>query len=418
MAHRRSRHVSRNRRTPKEWAGRTALACGAVVLAYQSVTFSVAQVLVQAQPQTAAAIAPYDGRLTAEYAATLLASTNTPAGRDKAATLSRAALLRDPTAVPAVATLGVVTLARNDTADARRLLAYAQMFSRRNLQTQLWSIENAVARGDIPTALHWYDITLRTKPEMSDVLYPVLAKASQNPEIRAALVRTLAAKAPWADSYIGYAAAQTDDPQNSAALLVALQAHGVAIPAAAQANVVGTLLNAGNVDQAWRYYAASHPGADRTHSRDPKFTALIDTPSAFDWTPLSDNSIAASIQRTRNGGTFEFSAPTSIGGPVLQQVQLLPAGTYRLVGHSDGISQESSALPYWTLTCRSDGRELGRVAVPNSTQAGGRFEGTLTVPANCPVQVLTLYAQASDAIGGTSGQIDHIALTPLGKQST
>lgn len=413
-----SRHISRNIRLPQEWVGRIALACGATVLAYQGVAFSVAQVVAKTQPQTAAAIAPYDGRLTAEHAAMILATTDTPAARDKAAALSRAALRRDPTAVPAVATLGLVTLARNDITDARRLLTYAQMLSRRNVVTELWSIEDAVARGDIPTALHRYDITLRIKPEMGDVLYPVLAKASHDPRIRAALVHTLAAKPVWMDAYIGYATAQTDDPQNTAALFVSLRAQGVDIPAAFQAAVVNTLLQADNADEAWRYYAAIHPGVDRRHARDPGFTAMIDTPSAFDWTPLSDNSIAASIQRTRNGGTFEFSAPASIGGPVLQQVQLLPVGDYRLTGHSDGIAQSAEALPYWTLTCRSDGRELGRVVVPNSALAVGRFYGTLTVPANCPVQLLTLHAQPSDAIGGTSGQIDRVALVPLSKQST
>ena len=128
---------------------------------------------------------------------------------------------------------------------------------------------------------------------------------------------------------------------------------------------------------------------------------------------LSDNSIAASIQRSHDGGVFEFSAPASIGGPVLQQVQLLPAGTYRLTGHSDGIAQDARALPYWMLTCRSSGRELGRVAVPKSAQGGGKFAGMLIVPTDCPMQTLTLFAQASDAIGGTSGQIDSIVLSPI-----
>jgi hypothetical protein len=417
MAHHRSRHTSRIRRSPKEWAGRIALASGLAVLAYQSAAFSAAQVVVKTRPEAAATIAPYDGRLTAAYAATLLASDDTAETRDKAARLSRMALHRDPTAVAAVATLGLVTLGRNDTSEAHRLLAYGQMLSRRNVQIQLWSIEDAVTRGDVPAALHWYDITLRTDLKMSDILYPVLTKASQDPEIRSALVRTLAAKPSWANNYVSYVSAQTDNPQNTATLLGALRVGGVAIPAASQAAVVGTLLNAGDVDRAWRYYTAIRPGADRARSRDPRFAALIDTPSAFDWTPLSDSGIAASIQRTGDGGAFEFSAPASIGGPVLQQVQLLPAGDYRLVGQSENIAQDTHALPYWMLTCHSDNRELGRVVVPNSAQAGGRFEGVLTVPANCTVQTLTLYAQPSDAIGGTSGRIDRIALEPLGKQS-
>lgn len=406
--------IRRRQRPPHEWAGRIALACGIVVLGYQSVAFSVAQVAAKAHPQTADAHVSYDGRLMAAHAAALITPTVTVAERAEARTLSQAALRRDPTATAAAATLGIVLLGQNDTTTARRFLTYAQMLSRRNVQTQLWSIEDAVARNDVAGALRWYDIALRTKPDLSDTLYPVLAQASHDPAIRKALAHTLAGKPAWSDSYIGYAAGQKDDPQSTAALFIDLRARGVTIPAFAQASVVNILLDAGNLAQAWRYYTAIRPGATRLRARDSRFTALLDTPSAFDWSTPSDNSISASIRRTRDGGALEFAAPASIGGPVLQQVQLLPAGTYRLVGHSDGIAQDRRALPYWTLTCRTDGRELGRLVVPNSAQANGLFAGTLTVPANCPVQTLTLVAQASDAVGGTSGLIDRVVLAPAG----
>lgn len=403
----------RARRSLREWAVRGALACGIAVLGYQSLVFTAAQVLLRSHPDTADARITYDGRLSAARAAALTAAGHvTTEDREQAEIISRSALRHDPTTVSAATALGIANLARGNTADARRLLTYAQMLSRRNIPTQLWSIEDAVGRGDIQGALRWYDITLRTHPNLSEVLYPVLARASRDAAIRAALVRTLAGKPPWLASYLGFAGAQKDDAQNTAALFAGLRARGVLIPSDAQTSVIGVLLDAGNVDEAWRYYAAIRPGASRTRARDPRFAALLDTPSAFDWITLSDNSLTASIQRSRDGGVFEFAAPASIGGPVLQQVQLLPVGTYRLSGHSEGIVQEARALPYWTLTCRTDGRELGRVAMPNSAQAGGAFWGTLTVPANCPIQVLTLFVQASDAIEGISGQIDRVMLAP------
>ena len=405
--------VSRNRRFTRARVARIALACGAAVLGYQGVVFSVAQVVVRSSPSSADAIISYDGRVSAAHAASLITSTITATKRIEAEALSRVALNRDPTAVSAAVTLGLVTLARNDVADARHLLFYAQMLSRRNVSTQLWSIEDAVGHGNVSGALHWYDVALRTKPEMSDVFYPVLVKASRDPAIRFAFVRTLAGKPPWFDSYVGYVSVQKDDLDNTAALFLGLYTRGVTIPASAQASLVNTLLGSGNAEKAWRYYAAIRPGATRSRARDPSFTAMIETPSSFDWTTLDDNSIAASIQRTRNGGVFEFSAPASMGGAMLQQIQFLPPGTYRLAGHSDGIVQDAQALPYWTLTCHSDGHELGRVRVPNSAQAGGVFTGLLTVPATCLVQTLTLFAQASDATGGTSGQIDRVVLEPV-----
>ena len=98
---------------------------------------------------------------------------------------------------------------------------------------------------------------------------------------------------------------------------------------------------------------------------------------------------------------------------MLTQVQVLPPGAYRLVGRSSGLDQPEASRPYWALTCR-DGRELGRVAVPNSAQAEGQFAGELRVPAGCPVQVLALIARPSDDVSGVSGQIDAAQLVPAG----
>ncbi len=413
MSSKTSHRPHRHQRPIREWVGRIALGCGAAVLGYQSVAFSIAQMALNSRPTFADSVISYDGRLQAAHAAALLTPEITVAARAQADALSRAALRRDPTAIAAVVTLGAVTLARNDVTAAQRLLVYAQTLSRRNTSTQLWSIEDAVGRGDVTGALRWYDIALRTKPGMSGALYPILAQATRDPAIRQLLINVLAKRPAWSDSFIGYITEQKDDPRSTEAFLTGLRARGVAIPAAAQAAVVNALLEAGDADQAWRYYATIRPGADRTKLRDPQFSVLLDTPTAFDWTMLNDGGISASIERTQGGGALDFSAPASIGGPVLRQIQVLPPGRYRLAGHSDGIDQIAQALPYWRITCSDDGREIGRVTVPNSAVAGGRFEGTVTVPANCPVQTLTLFAQPSDAIGGISGRIDRVTLAVI-----
>jgi hypothetical protein len=407
-------HMSRRRRSPYEWASRVALASGAAVLGCYSVVFSVAQVTAGTDPALANRLASYDGRLLAAQAGALITPSAGVAARAKAKALARSALDHDPTAVVAAATLGIAAATEEKAVEAQRFLAYAQMLSRRNTQTQLWSIEDAVARNDVADALHWYDIALRTNPSLGNILYPVLAQAAQNSAIRSKLVRTLVGKPIWADNYINYVVQQRNDPRSTATLFLELRLHGVVVPEPARAAVVNALLEGGQADEAWRYYVTLHPGADRRRSRDPRFTAPPTTASLLDWIPVNDGNVSASIQRAGDGGTFEFSAPATIGGAVLQQIQLLPPGMYRLAGHSDGIAQEARALPYWTLSCRSDGRELGRVILPNSAQAGGTFAGSLTVPANCPVQALMLFAPPSDATGGTSGQINRVTLLPAG----
>lgn len=389
---------------------RLALAAVVAVLGYYSVTFSIAQVVVDSNPELAYRLAPYDGRITAQLSAALSGEDASPEDLARAETLAKRALQQDPTAVAAAATLGIIADGRGDKAAARRYFTYAQKLSRRDLRTQLFMIEDAVDRGDVPAALRQYDITLRVFPAMGELFYPVMASASSDPVIRAEIIKTLAAKPLWGESFIEFLASTGPDPQSTAALFAGLRRAGVAVPERARAGVVNALIVAGQLDAAWSYYAAIRPGADRRRSRDPQFAANNDTPSPLDWTPINDGSgVTTSIQ----GGVFDFAAPASVAGPMLQQLQLLPPGTYRLTGHSVGIEQAPDALPYWTLRCQ-DGRELGRVEVPNSSVAGGNFSGTFSVPAGCPVQTLLLTGRASDAVSGLSGQFDRVELVPAG----
>lgn len=146
-------------------------------------------------------------------------------------------------------------------------------------------------------------------------------------------------------------------------------------------------------------------------SRDPNFGATLKLPAAFDWIPIETTGISTSIQSAPEGGVFEFAAAPSVGGLLLQQVQMLPPGAYVLEGHSAEVDQPANTRPYWTLACR-DGRELGRIELPNSTVTSGRFAGRFVVPADCPVQTLALNARASSAISGTTGKIDWALLQP------
>ena len=399
------------RHSGKEWSIRLALVCGLAIVGYQSIAVSFAQTVARKKPDAAYRFYEHDGRIGGAYAALLIGTDTSAAGTARAVALAREALSQDPTAVLAASTLGLGIAAQGDAATSRKVLAYAQKLSRRNVQTQLWSIEDAVGRGDIREALRWYDITLRTKARMGDVLYPLLGGAMTDPAIRVELVRTLAGKPAWGDSFMSYAAAQAD-PQSVATMFLALRNRNVPVPESAPAAIIYALFKSKRIDQAWAYYAAIRSGADRRRSRDPRFSAGLKTPSLFDWVPTNDGNVATSIQTGPEGGRFEFSAPASVGGALLQQVQLLPAGSYRLSGRSSNIEQQAQALPFWALTCGKDGRELGRVVIPNSGQGTENFAGTLTVPADCPVQVLTLMAQPSDAVSGVSGQLDMIQLEP------
>lgn len=399
------------RRSASAWIARSALALIAGTLGYFSVAHSLANVLVESDPARAHLLDTGNGLITAALAQKLFDEQPTPDQSAPFTRLAQTALRQDPTAVSAVATLGLQTGLRGDAVHARRLLDYAQRLSRRDIRTQLWAIEDAVARDDISAALHHYDIALRTIPVATDLLFPILAGALDQSAIRTNIVLTLRQQPPpqWGPDFISYLAATGGEPHPTAQFFEEMRQAGMPLSTGAVAAAVNGLIGADAVEDAWHFYEKVRPGVDRRMSRDAHFTARLAKPSMFDWVSVNDGKIATSLEN----GAFDFSVPAATGGALLQQIQVLPGGAYRLEGHGSGITQGKDSLPYWVLSCRNNGRELGRVIVPDSTRTGSVFAGQFDVPSDCPVQLLSLFARPSDAVSGISGQIDRVQLLPL-----
>lgn len=401
---RRRRHTPR---TPFEWFVRGVLALVATGLGYGCVTFSMAQVGARANPAFAHSLAPYHGPVTARFAASLIDEQQPFANA-----LARQAVLQDPTVTGAITTLGINAQVRGDVAAARRLFAYGLQLSRRDSAVLLWAIEDAVARNDIPGALRYYDIALRTSPRLSDVLFPVLTSASTDSDIRTSLIHTLSARPPWGDGFVNFLSVKGTDPRANAVFVRELIRKGMSVPGEALANTTNALIAAGYGDDAWAFYAAYNPQADRTRSRDPHFASSRQAPSVLDWATIDTDGISASIQAGDKGGVLDFVASPSASGTVARQVELLPQGTYRLQGRSSGVAQVENGQSYWLLRCQ-DNRELLRVALDNSRE-GERTEqqAIFKVPSNCPVQFLELVVRPSDSSSGSTGQVDYLLIQP------
>lgn len=409
MARRKSRLP---RRSSKEWAARIALALVAAMLGYIATTHSLAQVLRTKAPEQAYRLAPYDGRIAAYLSAHMSGPDATAEERAEAGRLARSALRQEPTAVAAVATLGLNAQVRNDTAAARRYFAYSDKLSRRDLRSRLWLIEDAVTSEDIPRALRHYDIALRTSRTAPALLYPVLASAITDDTIRAELTKTLASRPAWSEEFVAFAAANAD-PLAVARLFQRLGNARLTVPDYAQAAVISRLISQKDYAAAWSYYASVRAGVDRRRSRDSSFAANLPSPSAFDWVPLGGGAgISTVILGGTQDGVFDFSAPASVSGPLLEQLQFLPPGDYMIQGRTTGIDQAEGARPYWTMRC-IEGRELGRVILPNSNENAGVFRGRYMVPPGCSAQYLRLVARPSNAVGGLSGQITEAYLQPV-----
>ncbi len=365
-------------------------------------------------------MAPWDGMLAGRYAraAVSIASEQpVPAGVTNpriaaAASVARSAITREGMSLDAVLTLGTTALARGDNAQARGYLNYAQALSKRNLQVQFWAIEDAVARNDVPRALHEYDIALRTSQNGRDVLFPVLAQAISEPAVRRGAIDLLNRQPYWAPAFVFFLAREGPNPVATAEVFRELRRRGFPVSEGAVAILIDKLIGAGTLEEAWGLYAAAHSTARRDRSRDPRFAEERLGRSVFDWQFFGDGSNLVSIERGDGGNVLSIVVGAGSGGLLVRQVQLLSPGRYVLRGRGSVPGQSEAVRPYWELRC-ADGRDLGQVALPATTGSTG-FVQNFIVPADCPMQQLSLIARAHDQADTVEGTIDAVQLQPAG----
>lgn len=404
--------TSHHTKRPHHWTVRGGIAAVCLALAYVSTTQTLAYVIGTSDAQSAHWLSPGDGRLAGALAEQIAVAESGSGPRPGVTQLARQALDNEPLSMSALTALALNTQFSGNTAAARRLFMHSDALSRREFPVRLWLIEDAVGRGDNAGALRQYDIGLRTERGAPPLLFPVLANALANPEIAKSLAATLVAHPPWGDAFVSQLGTAEVDPIARAEFLKRLRKSGYHIPEAAQFGVINTLLSADRINDAWTLYASLHPGARRDRSRDSDFRSQLQTPTAFDWTAVTnDTGVSASIQGSSSGGNFEFATPSTVGGVVLQQTQALPPGQYTLRGISSNIDQPPSSRPYLQLVCE-DGRNAGQVDIPNSVTNAGQFSGELAVSASCKVQTLRLVVRPSSAIEGVSGRLVRVMIMP------
>lgn len=380
-----------------------------LALAYLSVSHTLANAIEKAAPGQAHALASYDGRLSAAAAMDAFNRAPSPNEGDQAGLLAMQSLRRDPTAVDALTVLALKAQLRNDPSAARDLFDYSLLLSRRELRPRLWAIEEAVSRGDISAALKNYDIALRTSKSAPALLFPVLSEAIGEAKIRAPLIGIISESPVWREDFLAFLASNGSRPDATRLLFQEARSSSIPINDDHRSGVVNGFVSQGDIPAAWDYYETFRADAKRDRSRDPHFSFAGKTKTVFDWRPIEHTAIIPDASKGR--GLVDFSVPPAVGGALLMQFLTLPPGRYQIEGHTRDLSQPAESRPYWVLECM-DGRQVGRLDLPNSRERGGTFFGFLNVDRGCPIQKLILLARSTHEIAGVSGQIDYVSLRP------
>lgn len=366
---------------------------------------SLAYVVRPFDPALALRLDPGNAEVAAARSEQLL--RNDPAARDEAETLARRALRRSPLSAAGARMLATTRDLAGDTVAARRLMAYSERLSRRDLPTQLWLIETAVARNDIEGALRHYDIALRSTEASKALLFPVLINALAQPAVVHGLIATIAARPAWADAFLEAASRGAADMGGMATLLGGLAKGGYSLPDTVVSQATARLIDAQRFDLAWEVYSASHPAAAHLNLRDPDFSHAGTGASRFEWDIIGGNGLSAEPRLQGSAAGLAYSAATGAGGPVARQLLVLRSGEFELDGRVLERSPGSAAAQV-RLTCAQGGQPIVTIAAGSSS-----FAGHFAIPATCLAQWIEIVVEGGDNPLGASGVIGEIRIHPV-----
>lgn len=388
---------------------RRVLQCGLVlgllVLAWQAVSFGLGLTLRRASPALAAQFAPGNALVLGRLAQDQLKSRS-PVALETA----RRALRRDPTSAAAAGALSMMYARQGDARRSAAVLDYSEMLSRRDLPTQLWAIEMAVQRNDIPGALRHYDVALRVGKAMPTLLFPVLTSAAADPAIRAPLARMLARGTPWKDSFLDYMTARSNDIRPPTHLLSTIYALGGKVGDGPASIVIQRLAEAGDISAAWLLYQRANPGISRAGLRNGGFNLSPALPTVFDWRVEDSGDARAEILRVGRDGELHFEARVGAGSTVASQRLLLPAGRYRLGFSVRAADRGALGASRIEVTCIPSGLRLAEVRLDGAVN--GRGSVPLAVGPACPSQSIVLVAQSATMDSGVDAALDDVSIRP------
>src|SRR5580700_8590220 len=136
---------------------------------------------------------------------------------------AEAGLRNEPLNARALRLLGQVSdAAKNDTDAANFMRAAAKLSLHDNL-TDSWLMLKSFAAKDYQSTVYYADILLRTTPELSQYVVPILARIAEDKGSAGLIKTTLAGDPPWRDQFFQMLPASITDARTPLDLLLALR---------------------------------------------------------------------------------------------------------------------------------------------------------------------------------------------------
>lgn len=329
--------------------------------------------------------------------------------RAKASALSQ--LRASPLTASALRELGLIASRKVADAGAEQF-RNAERVTRRDALNQLELIGVASRAGDFADGLRHYDRILLTTPEASAALFPTLATALVDPEVRKPLA-TFAGR-EWFSQFLVAAIDLGADP---AAAVDLYTRTARTIPRAEKQRVglklVTQLSGGGRLAEA-RGIAATIPGIGPAVRDQFALTASTSNPSLapLTWTLHNDEAVESIFNPP---GQLVIRVASGRSSIVAERLMLAGPGSYSLSHDVSDASGGATAGLTWTVTC-THGQALPIVRVPTQQLPGDRgrhrFSARIDVPTGCGAQSWQLTATPEDIQSTSSVTIEKLALVP------
>jgi len=317
---------------------------------------------------------------------------------EQARRMAEQALLSDPLNARALRILGQIAELSRDEPRSWQLM---QASVRRSLNETLavaWLTSKSAERRDYAAAMRYADVLLRTRPQVSNEVIPLLARLAENGEAVTGLKEMLSQNPPWRAQFFDALPNSITDARTPLDLLMAVK-HSPVPPATAELRSYLNFL-IGRKFYALAYYTWLHfLPPDQISAAGFVFNGGFETvPSGlpFDWsiTPGAGATVEVDTVPDEGGNhalfaRFEDSRVEF--GAVVQLIVLAPA-TYRLEAVYKGTLLGQRGLK-WRVTCVGGAtRSIGESGmIMGMSSAWKPIEFSFAVPSSdCPAQYVRL----------------------------
>lgn len=387
-------------------------------VAWLSFIHAVANVTWQTNPDMALRFVPDHPLALSRKADELFAEKQDPATLAKVEKMAKESLRGGALNPVAIRLLGYVADVRGDRDKARELMLLSHKVSRRDFGTQLWLIEDAVARNDKKQALYHYDIAMRTTPSGHGMLFPTLTGALADPEVRQGLVPYIRRAPDWLPAYLSEAIATSNNPANVADVLVKAGRLPDNEDYRNLSNGLLAQLAAKGKLPAFRQYYLSLPGtrsATLTSVSLNSDTINLRYPVAG-WQLADNPAIGGSFSTTGKSGAQALTAFAGSGerGVMMRKILFLKPGQYRFRSSYSAVEAFPDSEIRWDLQClRPEATSEIWTKTDRVVKGQSVSSETLNIPSDCPHQRLLLQLAGGGSQTGMEITINSVSLNQI-----